>query len=81
MRIEMSVVLNGDIFDFGVSVEYTENFKVAKIAEEFLKVNGRPVYSRKGADVNLANGPTFLIDWHVVAFVSAERRRQRRTHW
>jgi len=35
MRIEMSVVLNGDIFDFGVSVEYTENFKVAKIAEEF----------------------------------------------
>lgn len=67
MRIEMSVVLDGDVFDFGVSFEYPENFKEAKIAEEFLRVNGKPIYSRNEADVNLANGPTFLVDWHVVA--------------
>lgn len=67
LRIELTVVLDGETYDYSVAFEYPDHFKEAKILDESLSVDGQAIYTRKEAEVSLSGGTNFLVDWHVVA--------------
>ncbi len=81
MRFEIEVELMGSealiglgpqIYSYVVAFEFPEGFKELRILEENLAVDGKPVFTRKVAQVNLARTgqgkeANFLIDWHLAA--------------
>src|SRR5262249_42531339 len=67
MRFEIDVVLNKRRFQYAIAFEYPENFHEARILEERLSVDAKPVFTRQRNQVSLASGPTFILDWHVGA--------------
>jgi ABC-type cobalamin/Fe3+-siderophores transport system ATPase subunit len=72
MRLEVAVDLDGSVYEFVVAFEYPPGFKELRVLEEKLTVGGKPIYTRKLAQVNLAmtwrdKEASFHIDWHLVA--------------
>jgi predicted ATPase len=72
MRFEIEVQLNAEIYAYDISFEFREGFKELRVLGEKLAVGGKPVYTRQGAQVNLAKMGAegqgkFRIDWHLVA--------------
>jgi energy-coupling factor transporter ATP-binding protein EcfA2 len=72
MRFEIEVELDGKIYEYVIAFEFPEGFKELRILDEKLAVGGKPLYTRKGAQVHLARtsqekDAKFLIDWHLVA--------------
>jgi len=67
MRFEIDLSLAGKRFRYTISFDMPENFREARIADESLSVDGHEVFSREHAQINLANGTTFRLDWHVAA--------------
>jgi predicted ATPase len=72
VRFEIEVELGTRIYGYVVAFEFPEGFKELRVFEEKLTVNGKPVYTRKMAQVQLSKaGPekeaNFFIDWHLVA--------------
>jgi predicted ATPase len=72
MRFELEVQLNGQIYSYTLVFELPKGFKELRVQEEGLKVDGDPVYTRELAQVHLVRpgevqGPSFRIDWHLVA--------------
>lgn len=72
MRLEVAVDLDGSVYEFVIAFEYPPGFKELRVLEERLIVGGKPVYTRKLAQVNLAKmgrnkEASFHIDWHLVA--------------
>jgi hypothetical protein len=72
MRFEITVELNGNVYDYKIAFEFPDGFKEMRVLEEKLSVDGEPIYTRELAQVRLARmGPeteaTFRLDWHLVA--------------
>ena len=72
MRFEIEVELSGEIYQYGIALEFPSGFKELRVLEEKLTAGGRPVYSRQLAQVHLARTgqdreAEFRIDWHLVA--------------
>jgi ABC-type Mn2+/Zn2+ transport system ATPase subunit len=73
-RFEVDVELKAKVYEYVIAFEFPEGFKELRILEEKLAVNGKPVYTRNGAQVHLAKAAqgqekeaSFRIDWHMVA--------------
>jgi ABC-type cobalamin/Fe3+-siderophores transport system ATPase subunit len=67
MRFELQATLTGKRFLYAVSFDWPENFREARILDENLSVDGQTVFTRQQAQVELANGSRFGLDWHVFA--------------
>jgi predicted ATPase len=74
VRFEIEVELEGKVYEYAIAFEFPDGFKELRILHEALAVNGKPVYTRNGAEVNLPQvAPdlekvtSFRIDWHLVA--------------
>ena len=82
MRFEIEVELNANIYEYVIAFEFPEGFKELRVLEEKFAVNGKPVYTREHAQVqlgqkegarslqdlaNAAKTANFRIDWHMVA--------------
>jgi hypothetical protein len=67
MRFDIEVVLTGRRFKYAISFEWPPNFREARILDESLSVNGEDIFTRQQAQVHLADGATFRLDWHVFA--------------
>jgi predicted ATPase len=74
MRFEVEVALAGKHFKYTVSFEFPESFREARVAEEGLSVDGDVVFSRQQAQVSVRGGPTFGVDWHIVALPVIDER-------
>jgi hypothetical protein len=82
MRFEIEIQLNETIYEYTIAFELPEGFNELRVFEEKLVVAGKPLYTRKGAQVSLSptdreGGARFRIDWHLVALpiVQEEPRR------
>lgn len=75
MRLEIGVLLQGQVFRYSLALELPEKFKQLRVLEERLEWEGHPVYVREQAQVLLrkvapsaaAGDARFLVDWHLVA--------------
>lgn len=79
MRLEIEVELEAKIYRYVIAFEYPKEFKELRVFEENLTVDGKPVYTRKLAQVHLAKAggekeAQFLIDWHLVALPIVQER-------
>ncbi|MGH9755262.1 MAG: AAA family ATPase [Blastocatellia bacterium] len=82
MRFEIEVELNDKVYEFVVAFELPEDFKELRVREEKLTVDGKPVYSREVAQVQLAKASQgkdaeFSIDWHMVALPIVQERSEK----
>jgi ABC-type cobalamin/Fe3+-siderophores transport system ATPase subunit len=72
MRFEIEAELEDNIYGYVIAFEFPEGFKELRVLEEKLTVNGKPAYTRKVAQVQLAKSgqdkeASFFIDWHLAA--------------
>lgn len=72
MRFEIELELGGQIYEYVIAFEFPEGFKELRVFDEKLAVDGKPVYTRIGAQVTLRRTgaekeANFRIDWHLVA--------------
>ena len=79
MRFEIEVELKASIYEYVIAFEFPDGFKELRVLEEKFAVNGKPVYTRDHAQVQLgkkkgipsieefARTANFSIDWHMVA--------------
>ena len=82
MRFEIEVELNAIIYEYVVAFEFPEGFKELRVLEEKLAVDGKPIYTRKGAEVHrqgaaaYMTGPAFPIDRRLVALPIVQEQSQ-----
>jgi predicted ATPase len=67
IRFEVDLKLDAKDFKYWIAFDWPENFREARIIEEGLAIGSDPVFSREKAQVTMAGGTTFRLDWHVVA--------------
>ena len=72
MRFEIEVELDHQIFNYSIAFELPWGFKQLRVLEEGLLVNGKPLFTRELAQVNLATtnqdkAAKFRLDWHLAA--------------
>lgn len=67
IRFEVDLTLNHRRFTYEIAFEMPDNFYESRVAQEGLIIDGQMVFSRKLAQVNLADGSAFGLDWHVAA--------------
>jgi predicted ATPase len=70
MRFEIEIVLDAEIYEYVIAFELPKESKELRVSEEKLTAGGKPVYSRKAAQVKLeqiGKNADFSIDWHLVA--------------
>ena len=73
VRLEMEACLEGQIFQYVLSLELPERFREFRILEEELRLGNQLLYARRHAEVTIprdAGGQAaarFNIDWHLVA--------------
>ena len=67
MRFEIDVALASKHFVYAVAFDWPDDFREARILEESLSVDRHPIFCREQAQVTLANGASFGLDWHVFA--------------
>jgi len=79
MRFEADVTLAGKRFKYSVSFEWPVDFHEARILEESLLRDGTDVFTRKQAQVQLAGGAAFGLDWHVFALPVINERPPERS--
>ena len=82
MRFEIEVELNARVYEYTIAFELPEDFKELRVREEKLAVDGKPVYTREMAQVQLAKTnqereARFLIDWHLVALPIVQEQSQK----
>lgn len=83
MRIELTVALDGVIYQYDVALELPEGFKEIRVLEESLKVDGSATYERKQADVTLLSrgkskaDAQFRVDWHQIALPLIQERTEK----
>ncbi len=74
MHFEVDVALAGKQFRYSISFEWPPEFREARILKEELLCDGLTIFTRKQAQVNLAEGTTFGLDWHVFALTVINER-------
>lgn len=67
MRFEVDATIAGKRFKYAVSFEWPADFYEARILEESLSRDGASIFTRQQAQVQLAGGSAFGLDWHVFA--------------
>ncbi|MDP2431355.1 MAG: AAA family ATPase [Pseudomonadota bacterium] len=73
MRFELEVLIQEKKYHYSLALELPEKFKELRVVEEWLEVEGEPVYVRELAQVSLrkVNGTSgdarFLMDWHLIS--------------
>ncbi len=72
IRFEIEVVIGGKVYGYVLAFERPDGFKEMRVFEEKFTVGGKTVYSREGAQVQLAGmnkakAANFQVDWHLVA--------------
>ena len=81
MRFEIEVELNGSVYEYVIALEFPQGFKELRVLEEKFTVDGKVIYTRAQAQVQLARKQGaigvrvgdlmrevgFHIDWHLVA--------------
>jgi len=67
MRFGIELTLSGKRFKYEVSFEWPPNFREARILDESLSVDENAIFTRHVSQIQLSGGPTFAIDWHIVA--------------
>jgi ABC-type cobalamin/Fe3+-siderophores transport system ATPase subunit len=82
MRFEIEVELDAKVYEYIIAFELPEDFKELRVFEEKLAVDGKSVYSRKLAQVQLAKTSQgkeaeFRIDWHLVALPIVQERSKK----
>lgn len=82
MRFEIEVLLANNVYHYILALELPENFKELRVLEEQLLVAGKPIYSRKEAQVTVPKDPLgksealFYVDWHLVALPVIQERSE-----
>ena len=79
MRFEIEVKLGGQIYEYLIAFDFPPGFKELRVLEERLIADGKPVFTRKEAQVRLAKPDLereaeFLIDWHRAALPIVQER-------
>ena len=78
MRFEIDIFLSETRYTYSVALEWPENFVEARIADEGLKCDGQPVFSRRTqsqSEVILGTSKVgFALDWHVFALPVVNER-------
>jgi predicted ATPase len=79
MRFEIEVELDAVVYEYVIAFELPKEFKELRVLDEKLAVGGKPVYSRKMAQVQLAKtsqgkDAEVRIDWHLVALPIVQER-------
>lgn len=82
MRFIIEVELDARVYEYAIAFELPEDFKELRVREEKLAVDGKPVYTREMAQVQLAKTnqereARFLIDWHLVALPIVQEQSQK----
>lgn len=82
MRFEIELEMGGQIYEYVVAFEFPEGFKELRVFDEKFVVDGKPVFTRKGAQVALARAggekeANFRIDWHLVALPIVQEQSAR----
>jgi ABC-type cobalamin/Fe3+-siderophores transport system ATPase subunit len=70
IRFEIEVLLQEKLYKYILALELPESFRELRVFEEQLLVAGKPVFSRKEAQVSLTSPnreAQFLVDWHLIA--------------
>src|SRR5262249_46604187 len=71
IRFEIEFALDAKVYEYTLAFELPQGSKELRVLEEKLLVDGKPVYSRSMAQVQLTRTgqeeAKFLIDWHLVA--------------
>jgi ABC-type Mn2+/Zn2+ transport system ATPase subunit len=75
MRFRIEVKLRGILFLYELAFELPARFKELRVLDEQLNADGKPIFTRRLAQVNLPQRisddenrvPQFSVDWHVVA--------------
>ena len=62
MRFEIEVELNNKIYEYVIAFDFPDGFKELRVREEKLTVDGKPVYTREGAQVHLAKTGSVKVD-------------------
>jgi predicted ATPase len=79
MRFEVELNLAGRKFKYAISFDWPTDFRQARILDESLTVNGIAVFTRHLGDVQLSNGATFGLDWHIFALPVINERPPARS--
>jgi hypothetical protein len=79
MRFEIVVVLSGKRYAYAISFDWPENFREARILEESLSVDGKSVFTRQQAQIQVGTGTSFRLDWHVFALPVIDEKPPERT--
>jgi len=79
MRFEIAVALSGKRYTYAISFDWPPNFREARILDESLFVGGQSVFTRQQAQIQLAAGGTFRLDWHVFALPVIDEKPPERT--
>ena len=79
VRFEIEVELASKVYGYAIAFEFPDGFKELRVLEEKLMVDGKPVYTRNLAQVNLAKlgqdtEAKFRIDWHLVALPTIQEQ-------
>lgn len=67
MRFELTLRLQSRRHDYTLAFEWPPGFREARVLSEDLTLDGSPVFTRKFAQTQLAEGPSFGVEWHTVA--------------
>jgi len=82
VRFEIEVEIKGSIYEYVIAFEFPDGFRELRVLEERLAADGRPIYTREHAQVNLARAgqeqeARFRIDWHMVALPIVQEQSQK----
>jgi len=86
MRFEIEVKLEAKVYGYGIAFELPAGFKELRVLEEKLTIDGKPVYTREGAQVHLAKTGSvkdaqFRIDWYLVALPIIQQQSDVFKQW
>jgi predicted ATPase len=81
IRLELEVMLAGNLYHYILALELPANFRELRIAEETLLCDRQAVYSRQEAQVTLHAAAQnreaqFLVDWHLFALPLIQRQSE-----
>ena len=79
MRIEVELTLAGKRFKYEISFEWPAEFREARVLDESLSIDGSAIFTRHQAQVQLAGGSAFGLDWHVFALPVINERPPARS--
>jgi predicted ATPase len=84
VRFEIEVELDQRIYEYVIAFDYPEGFKELRVREEKLAADGKIVYAREHAQVNLAKAgkwqekeASFRIDWHLAALPIVQEQSEK----